>query len=219
MSNIKKLAPYVYLAKRNDGSGKYDFFLLVPVGQAGDTNLANVNISTEDPKKILITYPTSTDNANVIFRTRRFEVEATEEMTYLRVADDNNQFVMDVELSDADETPGTQNADHQTFAPYLFSEIESGAQKNWLHSSCIVLYDNGLTISNESIVFGVNHSDVTFDIESNNSAVQPENFVTNQKIKAEMAAEEPFTVSANINGNNNYNKPPRSTKVTKIWHT
>lgn len=217
MSNIKKLAPYVYLAKRNDGSGKYDLFLLVPVGQSGDADLVNASVSAEDSKKVVITYETSNNAANMAFRTRRFVVQDNGDLESIEVKDNNGDNVVWLEIGDSDNAAVDQNVDYQTFAPYVFAGIETDGQNQYGGLSCIILDDNNLGVLNEAMIFSENKLTVSFYIGSGGATGNMNSFLVNQNIKAELAEKVPFTFDVHVAATTASNKPPRKNKVKVLW--
>lgn len=217
MSNIIKFAPYVYLAKRGGGT-VYDLLLLVPVDASGDTNLSNVTAVKPGGTRITIDYTTTGTAANAPYRFKHWVIDS--EGTYLDIeiqGDNNADRTIIVAFADADTEPATVSSQVQTCAPYLFAKVETVGTDIFVRPSCIILFDNGLGVQSESIVFETNGCKPTFTLGNSSATTLPTKFVINQDIKIEMVANGQYTFEGNVAENNSYNKPPRKHKVKVYW--
>lgn len=145
MSNIIRLAPYAYLAKRSGNNSLYDLLLLVPVDLNGDTDLSNVTPVEPGGPYITINYSTSGNAANVPYRFKYFQIDNDQNYDGIKIQGDNNEGRSIVlAFTDADTQAATVTNQYQTCAPYLFIEKELVNNVGYAKPSCIVLFDPGL---------------------------------------------------------------------------
>ncbi|MBC7775034.1 MAG: hypothetical protein H7246_06300 [Phycisphaerae bacterium] len=216
MSNIIKLAPYAYLAKRN-GSNMHDLLLLVPVDTSGDTDLSNVS-ATKSGTRVSINYVTNSNSTNVPYRFKHFEIDSEGRYVDIEIKGDNNaDRAILLEFGDADTEPATVSNQIQTCAPYLFSKIETVGNLKYIQPSCIILFDGGLGVQSETIIFASDSCVPTISLGNNNATTDPTMFVINQNVKAILTPNQEYTFEGNVAGNSSYNKPPRKHKTRLIW--
>lgn len=219
MSNISRLSPYAYLAKRNGNGGNlYDLLLLVPVDASGDTDLSNVMpIKPNGSTRITIDYTTNSSAANVPYRFKHWVIDS--EGTYLDIeiqGDNNASRTTLVAFADADTQPATVSSQTQTCAPYLFAKTEATGSKMYLQPSCIVLFDNGFSIQNDAIAFEPHYCSDELNIDTTNGSTDPSKWVINQNVKAALTQGQVYTFEVGISDAAN-RKPPRRQKFKIIW--
>lgn len=218
MSNITRLAPYAYLAKRSGNNTLYDLLLLVPVDASGDTDLSNVAaVKPGGTTRITIDYPTNGNNAGTPYRFKHFEIDS--DGTYIDIEiQGNNSAVLTTVLAfaDADTEQAVVSSQMQTCAPYIFTKIETVGNQKYLQPSCIILFDNGLGAQSEAIIFATNKCTLNFTLGNNSATTAPTSFLINQDIKTLLTANQEFTFEVNIAANSSYSKPPRKVKA-KIY--
>ncbi|MDX1910523.1 MAG: hypothetical protein SFV22_03505 [Saprospiraceae bacterium] len=219
MGNIIRLAPYAYLAKRNGNGNIYDLLLLVPVGASGDTDLSNIQPVKTGGNKITVDYTTSNSATNALYRVRHWEIDSEGRYQYIQIqGDERSDRTVVLAFEDADDEPAMVSNQQQTCAPYLFVKVESVGNTDFAHPSCIILFDPGLGLYHEDIIFATNTCAPTVTLGSNGGVItDPSRFVINQHVKAKLIPNQTFIFEGTVAGNSNYNKPPRKTKVKVNW--
>ncbi|MDO8366996.1 MAG: hypothetical protein Q7T20_09380 [Saprospiraceae bacterium] len=218
MSNITRLAPYAYLAKRSGSNTLYDLLLLVPVDASGDTNLSNV--SADKPggtTRITIDYATNGSNAGTLYRFKHFEIDSDGTYLDIEIQGNNSADLTTVlAFADADTEQAVVSSQMQTCAPYIFTKIETVGSLNYLLPSCIVIFDSGLGAQSEAIISATNKCTLNFTLGNSGATTAPTSFLINQDIKAFLTTNQEFTFEVNIAANDSFSKPPRKGKV-KIY--
>lgn len=219
MSNISKLAPYAYLAKRN-GSTVHDLLLLVPVdASGGDTDLSNVNPS-KSGTRVSISYTTNGNAANALYRFKHFEIDSEGRYVDIEIKGDNqaDRSIL-LNFADADTEPATVSNQMQTCAPYLFAKKEtvSGTEK-YAHPSCIVVFDGNLGAQSETLMFHQDGCVLTFTLGNTNITTDPNQFAINKNLKAAIVTDGSHTFEGNVAGNSAFSKPPRKARINKDWN-
>jgi hypothetical protein len=219
MGNIIRLAPYAYLAKRNGNGTIYDLLLLVPVGASGDTDLGNVSPVKGNGNKITIDYTTSNSATSALYRAKHWEIDSDGTYLYLEIqGDDRADRTLFLAFEDADTEPATVSNAQQTCAPYLFAKKESAGNVNVVHPSCIILFDPGLGLYQEEIIFASNVCSPVVTLGNTNGIItDPTKFVINQQVKAIVASNQVFTFEGTVAESPGNNKPPRKMKVKLNW--
>lgn len=217
MSNITRLAPYAYLAKRS-GSTVHDLLLLVPVDTSNDTDLSSIS-PTKSGTRVSINYVTNSNSANVLYRFRHFEIDSEGRYVDIEIKGDNNaDLTTVVAFADADTEPAIVSNQIQTCAPYLYLKTETAGTTKYAQSSCIILFESGLGASNEAIIFAVNSCTPTFSLGNSGSLVtDPNKFAINQNLKVVLTPNQEYTFEGNVAGNTNLAKPPRKGKARMMW--
>jgi hypothetical protein len=214
MSNITRLAPYTYLAKRSGNNTMYDLLLLVPVDASGDTDLSNVSaVKPNGSTRITINYATNGSNAGTPYRFKHFPIDS--DGTYLDIEIKGNNSADLTSLlafADADIVEAVVSSQMQTCAPYLFTKIETVGTLKYLHPSCIILFDGGLGAQSETIIFATNKCTLNFTLGNSSATTTPASFAINQDIKALLTSNQEYTFEVNIAANSSYSKPPRGDK-------
>lgn len=214
MSNITRLAPYAYLAKRSGSNTMYDLLLLVPVDSAGDTDLSNVSAVKPGGTRITIDYTTNGSNAGVPYRVKHWAIDSDGTYLDLEIQGDNDpDRSLIIAFSDADTEQAVVSNQMQTCAPYLFVKVETVGSLKYLQPSCIVLFDSGLGALTEEIIFATNSSTLTFTLGTSGTTTTPSSFVINQNLKALLTANQQYTFEGNIAAHSGSNKPDRKTKL------
>lgn len=220
MSNILRLAPYAYLAKRSGGGSVYDLLLLVPVDSSGDTDLSNLT-AVKPPRetRVTIDYTTTNSAANVPYRFKHFVIDSDNgAYVDIKIRGDNNDGLSNIiAFADADTEPATVSNQQQTCAPYLFAKIETAGNVKFVHPSCVVLFDTGIGMQSESIVFAPHSCTPTLALGNSNATTDPTLFAINLDIKALLTINQVYTFEVNVSGNTNLGKPPRKNKVKVLW--
>lgn len=215
MSNIIKLAPYAYLAKRSGSNTLYDLLLLVPVDLNGDTDLSNVTVVKPGGTRMTIDYSTNGNAATVPYRFKHLQIDT--DGTYLDIeiqGDNNTDRTTLLVFSEADQMQATVTSQYQTCAPYVFIKKETVSNtEKYAHPSCIVLFDAGIGAQTESIVFGTDTCTLTFNLGTSGVSTDPSKFAINQDIKAAIIANGVHTFDGNVKG---LSKPPRK-QITKMY--
>lgn len=220
MSNIIRLAPYAYLAKRSGGGTLYDLLVLIPVDANGDTDLSNVNPVKRGGTTITIDYTTTGSAAGVTYRPKHWLIDS--EGTYLNIeiqGDNSADRTNVVVFADADTEQAVITNQQQTCAPYLFAKIETVGSQKFVLPSCIVLFDNGIGVQSESIIFAAHSCSPTFILGNSNAATDPTTFAINKSVKAKLTQGETYTFEVDVPENTSLNKPPRKHKTKVIWPT
>lgn len=219
MGNIIRLAPYAYLAKRNGNGTIYDLLMLVPVGASGDTDLNDVEPVKAGGSKIKIDYETSNTATNALYRVKHWEIDSEGRYLYIEIqGDERADRTVVLAFEDADDEPVTVSNQQQTCAPYLFVKVETVGSVSFAHPSCIILFDPGLGLYDEDIIFASNACSPTVTLGNNGGVItDPTRFIINQHVKAKLTPNQVFTFEGIVEGNSNYNKPPRRTKVKVNW--
>jgi hypothetical protein len=217
MSNISKLAPYAYLAKRSGNNSLYDLLLLIPVDMAGDVDQNSFSVSTSGTR-ITVNYTTNSNATTASYRYKHLEINSNNgAFVDLMIKGDNNSDRSILLLfADADTQPATVSNDMQTCAPYVFIKSEAVSTQQYCRPSCIVLFDAGLGALNEEIAFSANSCDLTFTIGNSGVTTDPSKFAINQNIKALLTPNEAFVFEGNVAANSSYSKPPRTSKAKLI---
>jgi len=218
MSNITRLAPYAYLAKRSGGGTMYDLLLLVPVDASGDTDLSNVSAVKPGGTRITIDYTTTGSAANTLYRFKHWAIDS--DGTYLDIeiqGDNNAERTTIIAFEDADTEQASVTSQMQTCAPYLFVKTESVGTTKYIHPSCIVVFDAGLGALSETVIFATNSCKPTFTLGNSGVTTDPTKFTINQNLKAVLTLNQTFIFEGNVAGNSNYAKPPRKGKTSLTW--
>lgn len=221
MSNITRLAPYAYMARRSANSNLYDLLLLIPVDATGDTDLSSVTaVKQSGSTRITVNYATNTNAATVPHRLKHLVIDR-EGTTYLDVeikGDNLSERSTILTFLDADTAPVSVTNNMQTCAPYLFAKIEVAGNQRYIQPSCIVLFDPGLGSLVETNIFASNTCSTGFTLGSNGGVVtDPSKFVINQHLKAVLTQGQVYTFEAVVNENSSENKPPRRGTRKLIW--
>ncbi len=217
MSNIIRLAPYAYLAKRSSGT-VHDLLLLVPVDTSGDTDLSNVS-PTKSGTRVSINYATNSNSANAPYRFKHFEIDSEGRYLDIEIKGDNNADRSTLlEFADADTELATVSNQMQTCAPYMFVKKETASStEKYAHPSCIVLFDGSLGAQAEALVFNADGCLLTFTLGNSSVTTDPNQFVINQSIKRAIIPNGMHTFESNVAGNSGLAKPPRKNKVKVLW--
>lgn len=220
MSNIIRLAPYAYLAKRSGGGTLYDLLVLIPVDANGDTDLSNVNPVKRGGSTITIDYTTTGSAAGVTYRSKHWLIDSEGTYENIEIQGDNNaDRTTVVVFDDADTEQAVITNQQQTCAPYLFAKIETVGSQKFVLPSCIMLFDNGIGVQSETIVFSAHSCTPTFNLGNSNSATDPATFAINKNIKAKLTQGVVYTFEGDVPENTSLNKPPRKQKTKVIWST
>ena len=217
MSNIIKLAPYAYLAKRSGSGTLYDLLLLVSVDASGDTDLSSVSTIKQRGTRITIDYATSTSAANVSYRYKHWQIDS--EGTYLDIeiqGDNNAERTTVLTFADADNEQATVSSQMQTCAPYLFVKIETVGMFKYIRPSCIVLFDAGLGAQSESFIFAPHSCTHTITLGNSGVTTDPTTFAINQNLKSLLTANQEYAFEGNTSAYSSYAKPPRKGKIRVI---
>lgn len=220
MSNIIRLAPYAYLAKRSGGGSMFDLLVLIPVDANGDTDLSNVNPVKRGGKTITIDYTTTGSAAGVTYRFKHWQIDSEGTYEKIEIQGDNNaDRTTVVVFDDADLEQAVITNQQQTCAPYLFAKIETIGSQKFVLPSCIVLFDNGIGVQSESIIFAAHSCTSIFTLGNSNSVTDPTMFAINKDIKAKLTQGVEYTFEVDVPENTGLNKPPRKHKTSRIWAT
>lgn len=218
MSNIKKIAPYLYLTKRSSGL-IYDLYLLVPVDSKKTVDLSNVE-PTSSGSRIFISYSSSTPNPSEIqplYVVKHWVInnaESTFEDIQVQ-ADGDDDLTTLVSFVDADTEPATSTNEQHTFAPYLFVGQETSEGHNYFCPSDIVLFEEDAGAQNQELTFSTSNSIYTMTPGNSSAAISnPENFAVNQDVHHEISSLE-YTFEGVVNAA--FAKPVRKGKIKKIW--
>lgn len=219
MSNIIRLAPYAYLARRSEESTLYDLLLLVPVDNAGDTNLNNVTPVKAGGTRITINYSTSGSPANALYRFKHFVIDSEDKYEDIEIKGNNSaDLTTVVEFSEADDQEASVTNEYQTCAPYLFVKKETvSSTEKFAHPSCIVIFDPGLGALTEALVFRPDDCALNFTLGNSGVVTDPTKFAINQSIKAEITYNGVHELEVFIDGNSYFAKPPRRHKLKMHW--
>lgn len=220
MSNITRLAPYAYLAKRSGNNTMYDLLLLVPVDASGDTDLSNVSaVKPNGSTRITINYATNGSNADTPYRFKHFQIDS--DGTYLDIEIKGNnsaELTLVLAFADADTVEAVVSNQMQTCAPYLFAKKETvSSTQKFVHPSCIVIFDGNLGAQAESLVFNTDGCTLTITLGSSSATTDPAKFAINQNIKAAIVANGVHTFEGNVAAYSAGNKPPRKNVGKFIW--
>jgi len=225
MSNITKIAPYAYLAKRNTSSGTvFDLYLLVPVDARTTVNLENVQPVKGPGDRIFISYASSSTEfmeALSQYQFRHWEIDS--EGTYVDIqiqgnGDENLTTVMAFEDADSESAEPTSAApDHCTFAPYLFVGMELADDHLYLRPSSIVLFEGSAGAESQSLTFSGGTSLYTLTPGEGGALItSPESFTVNQDIRHEISVP-PYIFEGIIDELTAAPKPIRKGKTRKMW--
>lgn len=213
MGNIKKLAPYAYLARRSDTQTIYDLYLLVPVDAERTVDLSNVQPAKGPGTRITIPYPTTEPGAPAppprpgkpampppapkpapasSYKFRHWEIDS--EGTYLDIciqADDREDLSTLIAFADADTEPGTGTEEHLVHAPYLFLEKYREGEHFYFRPSCIVLFRENTGIREEELTLhGMGATLVVTPGDRNLIIRHPEDLSVNRNLRQETSGPE-----------------------------
>ena len=218
MSNIIKLAPYAYLAKRSGSGTLYDLLILVPVNASGDTDLSNVTAVKPSGTRITIDYTTTGSASSGLYRSKHFAIDSDGTFLDIKIQGDNNaDRTTVVTFADADTEPATVSNQQQTCAPYVFAKMETDGSLKYIQPSCIILFDTGIGAQSESIIFAPYSCIPTITLGNSSPTTDPTKFVINQNVKMTLTPNQVFSFEGNVLGNSNFSKPPRKAKMKMIW--
>lgn len=220
MSNIKKIAPYAYLARQS--SNIYDLYLLVPVDSRKTVDLANVEPETGAGTHIYISYTSVAPAPNeptFQYKARHWQISKDSYQDIVIQADNNEDLVTTLRFIDADPVPATSTDDRHTFAPYVFidKEIENG--HFYFRPSLVVLFESGTGAQGQ--LFTLSDVSSEFTVTPGESAplvTDPEKFAVNQGVRHEINGVI-YTFVGTVDESLNLNKPIRKGKTTKMWST
>lgn len=219
MSSINKHAPYAYLAKRVGNNYLYDLYLLVPVGSTGDTDLSNVSVQKVTDTRFKIDYSTTTSAASVPYRFKHWEIDTEQgDFKEIEIQGDNNASRRIVlAFYDADTQAATSSNDQHTCAPYLNAKVETTGSAAFVHMSCVVLFESGQVLQNESIIFGTNKCEPKLTLGNGSTTPDISKLLINQDVKAKLVYNEVYAIEADLTDTSNLSKPPRKNKVKVLW--
>lgn len=220
MSNVTRLAPYAYLAKRSGSNTLYDLLLLVPVDANGDTDLSNVTPVKPGGTRVRITYTTNSNAANATYRSRHWVIDSDGSYLDIEIKGDNDADKTTViAFADADTEQASVSDEKQTCAPHLFAKMETVGTDKFVQMSCIVLFDSGLGAQSESVIFAPNSCKPSFTLGNSSATTDPGLFVINQSIKAALTPNTPYTFEGTVEENTSHSKPPRKHVIKIVWNT
>ncbi len=218
MSNISKLAPYAYLAKRSGNNSLYDLLLLIPVDMAGDVDQNSFSVSTSGTR-IAVNYTTNSNATTASYRYKHLEINSNNgAFVDLLIKGDNNadrSTLLTFALADTE--PATISNEMQTCAPYVYLKIDATGTQKYIHPSCIVLFDAGLGAQSESLVFGANSCTQIFVLGNTGVTTDPSKFTLNQNLKVEVNLNQDYTFDGNVAASSTYSKPPRKNRTKPAW--
>lgn len=222
MSNLRKIAPYVYLAKQSGAGTEYDLYLLVPEDARKTVNL-NVQPVKGPGNRIFISYnsvePAALEPMSG-FKCKHWEIDS--EGTYVDIliqGDNSEELSTLVAFADADPEPATSTNDKHTFAPYLYIGTEMDGEHFYFRPSNIVLFEVNTGAIGEGLTFSGSVSEHTLTPGDNGTIItNPENFAVNQSVRHEISGTT-YTFGGTVNEYASLNKPIRKAKTKKIWIT
>ncbi len=218
MSNIIRLAPYAYLAKRSGGGTLYDLLVLIPVDANGDTDLSNVNPVKRGGTTITIDYTTTGSAAGVAYRFKHWLIDSEGTYENIEIQGDNNaDRTTVVVFDDADLEQAVITNQQQTCAPYLFAQIETVGSQKFVLPSCIMLFDNGIGVQSETIIFASHSCSPTFNLGNSNAATDPTTFTINKSVKGKLTQGVEYTFEVDVPESTSLNKPPRKAIRKVFW--
>lgn len=222
MVNIKKLAPYVYLAKKNGTETLYNLFLLVPVDSRRTVDLDNVQPVKGPGNRIFIQYNSTepdTEGLPSLYKYKHWEIDS-EDANYADIlikGDDNDELTNLVAFADADTEPATSTEQKHTFAPYLFIGTETEGEHLYCRPSGIVLFEGNAGMENDGLTISDNFSEYKLTPgEAGTDAENPENFAINRNVRHK-TAESVYTFGSTVEAYAALDKPIRKGKVKKLW--
>lgn len=219
MSNITKLAPYAYLAKRNASGTIYDLFLLVPVDSRKTVDLSNVQPVKGSGSRVFISYTSLDPDPNApatLYKFKHFEIDS--EGIYADIllqGDNSDELTTLIAFDDSDTEPSNSNNDQHSFAPYLFIKKVQEDGHNYFCPSSIVFFEGSAGSQSESLTVTTAGSTHTLT-PGDNSTNNPDYFTVNQDVRHEIPGFL-YTFSGEVNAYTSANKPIRKGKVKRIW--
>lgn len=221
MSNITKIAPYVYLAKRSSSGTIYDLYLLVPVSSRKTVDLTNVQPEAAAGARIFISYTSSGANLSEPapkYAFKHWEIDSEGAYVDIHIqGDDSDDFTTIVTFADADTEPATSTNDQHTFAPYLFIGRKTEGGHMYFCPSTIVLFEGDAGAQSEALTFSNNGSshEITPG-DSGDLVTAAENFAVNQDVRHEISGTT-YTFDGTVTAA--LAKPIRKGKIRNMWAT
>jgi len=94
--------------------------------------------------------------------------------------------------------------------------MEKGRNENCIHPRCIIVFDSGLGVQSETIVFGSNNCYPTFTLGNGSTTTDPTKLAINQNVKAALNPNQTYIFDTSVLANSSYGKPPRKSKIKVI---
>ncbi len=220
MSNVRKTAPYAYLAQRSNNI--YDLYLLVPVDSRKTVDLTSVEPETGAGAHLRIAYTSYSPAPNepvYQYKARHWQINKDSYQDIVIQADNNEDLITTLRFIDADSQPATSVDDQHTFAPYMFVGKEIANGHYYFRPSMIVLFEEGVGAQAQTLTLSEGISEYAITPGDSGSLVtEPELLAVNQDVRHEINGVI-YTFVGTIDENTALNKPIRKGKTTKMWST